>query len=160
MERSVLLCPRGCGDTSAGNYEFLALTLWCRNVDVLQRPEHLPASQPSAQMGQHQLGSSALRGRVDSWQLVLVTRKVLITCNCWQWLPSSRTGEPSRLYLLSLGASVLLSQLKDSRRDGHASEQMLTRPDAALESANVSRMACADTRCSLKEKLPCSSIYG
>lgn len=51
MEQSVLLCPRGCGDTSATNYEFLALTLWCRNVDVLQTLEHLPASQPSAQMG-------------------------------------------------------------------------------------------------------------
>lgn len=160
MEQLVLLCPCGCGDTSTTAYEFLALMVWCRNLDVLQRLEHLPASQPSARMGQHQLGSSAYRGRVDSWQLVAVIRKVLITCNCWQWLPSSRTGEPSRLDLLSLGASVLLSQLKDSGRDGHAPEQMLTRPDAALESANVSSMACADTRCSLKEKLLGLSIYG
>lgn len=46
----------------------------------------------------------AEEGRVGNWQwvLMLITRQVLIACNCWQQLPSSRTREPNRLCLPSL----------------------------------------------------------
>lgn len=64
----------------------------------------------------------AAEGRVDDWQwvLVLITRQVLITCNCWQRLISSRTGEPSRLCRPSLClTAVVLPEGQQARRSCH-----------------------------------------